>query len=404
MIRRFLICLSFIFVAGSVFAGCTSIFSGGTGGTVVDAESNATPKAGIANVDVYAYTNRSDRDNDFNSWNKGTKTDSFKPKADYYGHTTTGTDGSWTISKLVWKEKKPDFGKDADYTVAYLIFYHSDYGCTKGETIIVSDSSSNYTYVELTSIVKRTNVTLNFVDAATTNQTGESVYAEIFVPQKTDSNPNAEDVVYSGIITGTGNLTLRYPRYLNESGVPTYTKTDKENVPQIRVNYYQAREAENVTWKACKQNIAENDFSFYTTEVGRGCAGLTRTLEDSPYSITLVGKAVRFQMPSFSGTLGNTEKAESDGVHILAKGIDLQGNYSVDLGETYTVAQNRGNNGTQTHGYFSGLGGGSFEWRDYAYTGRNSEYMVRFEKEDGSVIKELTIRNDKNEYVLTFSE
>ena len=107
-------------------------------------------------------------------------------------------------------------------------------------------------------------------------------------------------------------------------------------------------------------------------------------------------------MPSFSGTLGDTTLAESDGVHILAKGIDLQGNYSVDLGETYTVAQNRGNNGTQTHGYFSGLGGGSFEWRDYAYTGRNSEYMVRFEKEDGSVIKELAIRNDKNEYVLTF--
>ena len=184
-----LIILSAVFLIGCtlLFSGCSSIFSGGTGGTVVDAESNATPKAGIANVDVYAYTSSSERDNDFNIWNDGNKTESFKPNADYYGHTTTGADGSWTISKLVWKEKpfKTDFGKDADYTVAYLIFYHADYGCTKDETIIVSDSASNYTYVELTSIVKRTNVTLNFVDAATGSQTSQSVLAEVSVPQKT---------------------------------------------------------------------------------------------------------------------------------------------------------------------------------------------------------------------------
>ena len=402
MIKRFLICLSFLFATGVIFSGCTSIFSGGTGGIVVDADSKNTTKTGIANVDVFAYMNRSDRDNDFNRWNKGTKAEAFKPSSDYYGRTTTGTDGTWTINKLVWKENKPDFGKDADYTVVYLIYYHSDYGCEKDETVIISDSTSSNTYKELTSIVKRSNITLNFIDAKTSAQTSESVYAELFVPQKTDSNPDASDIVYSGVYTGSGTISIRYPRYLNEAGVPTYTKTDKENVPQIRVNYYQAKEAENVTWKACKQNIAENDFSFYTTEVGRGCAGLTKTLEDSPYSLTLVGKAVKFEMPSFSGTWGDTTLAERDGLHLLLKGKDSQGNYSIDLGETYTVAQNRGNNGSQTHGYFSGLGGTSFEWRDYAYTGRNSEYKVRFEQEDGTVIKELTISNDKNEYVLTF--
>ena len=401
-----LIILSAVFLIGCtlLFSGCSSIFSGGTGGTVVDAESNATPKAGIANVDVYAYTSSSERDNDFNIWNGGNKTESFKPNADYYGHTTTGADGSWTISKLVWKEKpfKTDFGKDADYTVAYLIFYHADYGCTKDETIIVSDSASNYTYVELTSIVKRTNVTLNFVDAATGSQTSQSVLAEVSVPQKTDSNPDAEDVIYNGVFTGTGTITIRYPRYLNDSETPTYTRTNKENIPQIKVNYYQAREDENITWKGCKQNIAENDFSFYVNEVGRSKSGLTRTIEDSPYSVTLVGKLVRFTMPSFSGTLGDTTSTESDGVHIILKGIDQQGNYTIELGDTYTTTQDRGTNGTQTHGYFSGLGGTNYEWRDYTYTGRYSNYMVRFMKEDGTVIKDLAISNDKNEYVLTF--
>ena len=37
------------------FSGCYSVFSGGTGGLVVDKESTSTPKQGIANVDVYAY-------------------------------------------------------------------------------------------------------------------------------------------------------------------------------------------------------------------------------------------------------------------------------------------------------------------------------------------------------------
>ena len=400
MIKRFLISLSFICVASVILSGCTSIFSGGTGGLVVDADSKGTSKTGIANVDVFAYMNRSDRDNDFNRWNNGTKTEVFKPTCDYYGCTTTGSDGSWTINKLVWKEKKPDFGKDADYTTVYLIYFHSDYGCEKDETVIISDSTSSNTYKELTSIVKRTSITLNFIDAKTSGQTSESVYAELFVPQKTDSNPNAGDLVYSGVYTGSGTVSIRYPRYLNESGIPTYTKTDKENVPQIRVNYYQAKEAENVTWKACKQNKQTDDFSFYTDEVGRGCIGLTKTIEDSPYTITLVGKAVRFTMPTFSGTLGDITLADSDDVRILLRGKDSQGNYTIDLGHTYTALQNK--NGTQTHGCFSGLGGTNYEWRDYDYKGRISEYMVRFEKEDGTVIEEMTISSDKSEYVLTF--
>ena len=64
----------------ATFSGCYSVFSGGTGGLVVDKESTSTPKQGIANVDVYAYTNESERDADFASWQEGT---TFNPKASY---------------------------------------------------------------------------------------------------------------------------------------------------------------------------------------------------------------------------------------------------------------------------------------------------------------------------------
>ena len=101
--RKYLQILQFFAVLISIifaFSGCYSVFSGGTGGLVVDKESTSTPKQGIANVDVYAYLSASERDSDFASWKEGTV---FYPKAEYYGHTTTNNDGHFSISKLTWK-------------------------------------------------------------------------------------------------------------------------------------------------------------------------------------------------------------------------------------------------------------------------------------------------------------
>lgn len=388
--------LGVIFIS---MCSCSSVFSGGTGGIVVDAESMSNPKAGIANVDVYAYTSKKDRDSDYNRWNKDLPTKNFVPYADYYGHTTTGTDGSWNISKLVWKEKKPDFGKDADYTTVYLIFYHADYGCTTSETIVMSDSFSDCTYTELTSVVKRTNLRLNFIDVATEKQTEQSVYVEVFVPQKTDSD-DSEDKLYTATIIGNGNINIRYPRYLNDNGIPTYTKTGRENFPSVKINYYQARENSEIEWKGCKADYESGDFSFDTERLGCGKKGIEKTIGNEDFSLTFYGKRTKIYMPDFSGTYGNTENAESDGIHILLKGKDSLENYSVLLGDTYTVAQNRGSNGAQTHGVFSGLGGNSYFWIDNEYTGRFSEYLVKFVLENGTVIKELSVKSDKNSYEL----
>ena len=107
--------ISTILAAGFLFSSCYSVFSGGTGGMIVDAESTTTPKTGISNVDVYAYTDCLVRDLDYLAWKEGSV---FTPSNSYYGHTTTCTDGSFTISKLVWKEEQPDFGRDAETSSA----------------------------------------------------------------------------------------------------------------------------------------------------------------------------------------------------------------------------------------------------------------------------------------------
>ena len=73
MIKRTFKSLSAILAltAGLLFTGCYSVFSGGTGGLIVDAESTSDPKSGIANVDIYAYTDCGARDYDFNRWQEG---------------------------------------------------------------------------------------------------------------------------------------------------------------------------------------------------------------------------------------------------------------------------------------------------------------------------------------------
>ena len=405
-----LICVGCVIFVCAAFTGCYSVFSGGTGGTVVDAESNANPKTGIANVDVYAYTSSSDRDADYNRWSKGTKAQPFTPQAEYYGHTSTGNDGSWSISKLIWKENafKSSFGKDADYTKIYMIFYHADYGCQKEERIIMSDNSSDYSVTEMTSIVKRTSITLNFIDAKTQSQTNQAVFVEVTVPQNTDAGSDLADKVYSQTITGSGSLTIRYPRYKTEegaSGLPTYTNTGIENTPTVYVNYYQAREPDFVEWKGCKNGQEDGDYSFYTNEIGygEGKKGVERSVLNSPYTFNFYGKSIKHALPAVSGTVGDTSSAESDGLHLFLKGVDADGAFTVDYGETYTTTQARGNNGNQTHGYFSGLGGSSHFWMDSSYTGRYSSTKVQLQKEDGTVLKEFVLRSDKDSEVLTIN-
>ena len=123
---------------------CSSVFSAGVSGKVVDAESTTNPKEGIADVEIYSYVKEKNRDADFDSYKSGSR---FSPTDDKYfiGHTTSNSDGTFTLNKLVWEAYFPDFGKTADYCTIYLLFYHPDYGLIKNDNpvIIMSDTTSN---------------------------------------------------------------------------------------------------------------------------------------------------------------------------------------------------------------------------------------------------------------------
>ena len=383
MKRRLLIAA--LVSAVTIFSGCKnfSVFNGGTGGLIVDAESTSTPKQGIASVDIYAYTDSDVRDSDYSSWREGTV---FSPSNNYYGHTTTDANGNFTISNIVWTEKDPDFGKDADYTTIYLLYYHENYGLVRDDTVITSDSTSNTVYAELKAIRKTAALNINIYDVASSNVTSNSVMVSVSVPQNT-ATINAQPKVYEQIITGSGTMNISYPRWKNADD----KKNGIENTPEISIKYFQS--ADEITWKACANADNEaKDYSFYEDDTA-----ITRTVMRSPYTVSLYGKATRMSIPSVSGFYGDTTSAASDGVIIALKAKDADGNFTIDCGETTTAAQSVGTTGTEKHGSFSNLGNGFF-WNDSTYTGKYTTIDVKFFADGNETSTVKTMRSDVSSY------
>ncbi len=385
--------LKTLFAAVCIFAlaSCTSIFSGGTGGLVVDAESTSVPKAGIANVDVYAYMKLSDRDADYAAWSEGSI---FSPSSDYYGHTVTANDGTFTISKLVWEEDKPDFGKDADYTTVYLLFYHENYGLTKGESVIISDSVSDTVYTELTAVRKSTVLNLTFEDVATAAATNAAVYVKVSVPQTTAVNTSASPKVYDATITGNGAITISYPRWQSSEN----RANGIESEPLVTISYTQS--ADQITWMGCYNADNESgDYAFRADDAG--ATSITKLIKNPSYSITLYGKACRLSVPSIGGQYSAAGDTSDDGLKVALFGKDASGSYTVSMGETTTASQAVGTGGTEKHGTFSALGN-TYSWTDKLYTEKYSsaDLKVIVYGADGSVAaeKELSVRSDVNSY------
>lgn len=368
--------------------GCYSVFSGGTGGLVVDAESTSTPKEGIAHVDVYAYTSEDTRDTDYSSWTEGTI---FSPNADYYGHTTTGNDGRFAISRLVWTSTFSDFGKDADYTTVYLLFYHENYGLTKGSTVIISDSTTDTVYAELTRVRKTTALNITLKDVASDAATSEPMYVRVTVPQTTATNTTAAATVYKATITGTGIINVSYPRWRSAAD----KTAGIENEPTVSIAY--AQSSDEVTWLGC-YNGDNTDGNYAFRADSAGVTTVTKVIRNQTYAVNLYGKRTKLNMPSFSGAYVNGSGDGLDGKVVTLKRRDSSGSFTIDCGEVTTGPQVIGTSGTQAHGVFSGLGANAF-WFDDSYTDKYAVTDVKFYNGSSALTSSVTsVRSDIPSY------
>lgn len=360
------------------FVSCSAVFEGGASGKVVDAESTETPKAGIQDVEVYVYTSEYKRNEDFRLYNGNGK---FNPSGSaYVGHTTTGSDGTFSLGKLMWESDKPVFGKTGDSIPVFLLFYHENYGLQKNDNyaVILSDSVSYVVYQEMTAIRKTTTLNISILDAsqdpdATTRlppAISQPVNVTVSVPQTTTENPNATPVVKEATITGTGTISVSYPRY---SGGTT------ANTPEITITYGQS--GENITYKPCHYDTEEDaeDYTFidFTTE------NVEKQIQGSTVPIQIYMKPTVFSYPAISGQLclgtpasGTADEGSSvdDNVKVMLASVTDGGSLGTVLDYTsatvMTSASGNGANGSRViHGRFSGLGQG-ITWTNDNYAGK----------------------------------
>ena len=359
-----------------VFVSCSAVFEGGASGKVVDAESTETPKAGIQDVEVYVYTSEYKRNEDFRLYNGNGK---FNPSGSaYVGHTTTGSDGTFSLGKLMWESDKPVFGKTGDSIPVFLLFYHENYGLQKNDNyaVILSDSVSYVVYQEMTAIIKTTTLNISILDAsqdpdATTRlppAVSQPVNVTVSVPQTTTENPNATPVVKEATITGTGTISVSYPRY--SSGTTA-------NTPEITITYGQS--GENITYKPCHYDTTEGaeDYAFIDTET------VEKQIQGSAVPIQIYMKPTVFSYPPISGQLclgtpasGTADEGSSDddNVKVMLASVTDSGDLGTLLDYTsasvMTAASGNGANGSRViHGRFSGLGQG-ITWTNDNYAGK----------------------------------
>ena len=337
-----LIALSFLLVS------CSSVFQAGLSGTVTDSDSNQA----IENVKVFAYTSKSARDSDYQAWvDKNDVYSSFNPSKDYIPRATTNENGEFTISKLTWKTYNPEFGKTADYSEVYLLFYKEDYGLSKNtedNIMIVSDSNNNSNVSqELTSLYLYRTLNLEIINAAISDTITEETF-DLNLMIMDSSNEELEDYTIKTTITGERSIVLTIPKYV---------KTKETAFDDFTVNI----EANLLgsTWRQVEKDDEENYYSSSDSILSISADDLLDS--DSTYQVDpIYMKNYEFIMPPFSGQIVFKDSEEDDGVYIwLATENSDPSNliiYSETCAKVGTVSNLDGD--SVSHGHFSGLGQG----------------------------------------------
>ena len=322
--RRFLVIIALIALV-LVLAGCSVVFEAGISGKVVTASGTGT--ANVQDVSVFAYTDSSLRDSDFAKFQAGTIT---RPSegSGYVATTNTNANGEFTVNKVVWETKKSEFGKTADVSKLYLIFYHEDYFPAKADATIISGSTnSSNVYVKLEASKQYTTLNVTVYDVATHTAMTEACNLEYQVEGKESSD--------SAVVTGTSTVRISYP---------------KDTTPDVTFKLTSPGTGWKMTDKdgVLIEQLVEED------------------VEEGTLSVSLYMKSFELTLPSFSGDIdglidGNAANA-SDNLPIRLAYFDKDGNeqYFEEVDDaqlkTYSDPRNVNTNVLYRHGVFSGVG------------------------------------------------
>ena len=379
-------CLLALIVIALVLASCSVVFEAGISGKVVTAEGTGT--SNVQDVSVFAYTDSGLRDSDFAKFQAGTITRPTEGSG-YVATTTTNANGEFTVNKVVWETKNSEFGKTADVSKLYLIFYHEDYKPAKADATVISGSTnSSNVYVKLEGSKDYTTLNITVYDVATGTAMTDACNLEYHVEGKEGSD--------SIVVTGASNVRISYP---------------KDTTPDVTIKLASPGSSWKMTDKTGKvitQQIVED-------------------VEEGTLSVSLYMKRYEFILPAFSGSVvfDSTEAAQltinvdpinsNDDVQVWLQYKKAGANEWKDFTETksanhmtYAVQASSGNNMYYNHGQFSGVGNtddytirinedsysDSFDWT--SYNGKTFSLDLRVVFGSDTKVKQFTYTNNSN--------
>ena len=333
MDRRIIVLFAAICL-GFMLLGCSQVFEAGISGTVVTKD--GTRDVGVSNVSVFAYTDKGLRNSDLAKFRAGTIK---RPSegSGYVATTTTNANGEFVVNKIVWETKKSEFGKTADVSKLYLIFYHEDYKPAKADATVISGSTnSSNVYVKLEGSKDYTTLNITVYDVATGTAMTDACNLEYHVEGKEGSD--------SIVVTGASNVRISYP---------------KDTTPDVTIKLASPGSSWKMTDKTGKvitQQIVED-------------------VEEGTLSVSLYMKRYEFTLPAFSGSVeyvggdpmvtfdaNPTNGQDNVPVWLEFASVSLPGTF-VEFNETVSaniktesVATEYGNTVRYDHGRFSGVG------------------------------------------------
>ena len=307
-------------------AGCSVVFEAGISGKVVTASGTGT--ADVADVSVFAYTDEGLRNSDFEKFQAGTIT---RPSegSGYVATTTTNANGEFTVNKIVWETKKSEFGKTADVSKLYLIFYHEDYKPAKTDATVISGSTNaSNVYIKLEGSKDYTTLNITIYDATTKKAMTTPVTLEYWQDDSSEHDT----------VTLTGNATIPISYKIGESPDVTFALSSPGD-----------------SWKMCLK-----DGSLISEHV-------EEDVQEGTLRVSLYMKSYEYTLPAFSGDIDGTYDAvpnlngvDNVLVHLAYVDTNNQVKFFEEVEssapETYCSRTPIGDTVYFEHGLFSGIG------------------------------------------------
>ncbi len=326
--RRFLVIIALLALV-LVLAGCSVVFEAGISGKVVTASGTGT--ANVQDVSVFAYTDSSLRDSDFAKFQAGTIT---RPSegSGYVATTNTNANGEFTVNKVVWETKKSEFGKTADVSKLYLIFYHEDYFPAKADATIISGSTnSSNVYVKLEGSKDYTTLNITVYDVSTGRAMTDACTLEY---QINDDNPD------NAIVTGAITETVSFRK----------DRTTPVNLKFILTG-------------------PDDSWAMVNSDGGVIEYHLEEDIDSGTMSVSLYMKQSAFTLPAFSGRIDSTVSVNpvvienaNDNISVWVEYKDVNNAWqpikeTKNAGhKTYAAQIGNGDTVMYSHGNFSGVG------------------------------------------------